>query len=222
MIIASIDFPMENPAMNKFLLAAAALVAAPAFAQTTPVAPIAPIPPMAPGTMTAKVRARADVVARTQRMFAMLDTNHDNVLDQAELVAAHKRWDGPRHAGASDAPAGRMPLDRNAMFDMIDTDHNGALSRDEFARAPMHHGEDAGKEGHHDGMGKASVGMGMGGAIARMWTMADANHDGKVTWQEATDLALAHFDRMDANRDGQLTPDERAAGRAAMGNTRGQ
>ncbi len=205
--------------MNKFLLAAAALVAAPALAQTSPEAPM---PPRAPGMMATKVQARAEVVARTQRMFATLDANHDNVLDQAELAAAGKGSDGPRHAGASDASAGRMPLDRNAMFDMIDTDHNGAVSRDEFARAPMHHGEGGGMAGHHDGAGKATVGMGMSNGMHRMLTMADVNHDGRVTLQEATDLSLKHFDRLDANHDGQLTPDERAAGRAEMEQMRGQ
>lgn len=80
--------------MNKFLLAAAGFVAAPALAQT---APMIHTPPA--GMMATKVQARAEVVARNQRMFAMLDTNHDNVLDQAELAAAGKRWDGAREAG---------------------------------------------------------------------------------------------------------------------------
>jgi Ca2+-binding EF-hand superfamily protein len=207
---------VENVVMNRFLLSVAGFVAAPALAQT---APMIHTPPA--GMMATRVEARAEIVARTQRMFAMLDTNHDNVLDQAELAAAGKRWNGAREAGSGMA-TGRMPLDRNAMFDMIDADHDGTISRDEFARAPTHHGEGAGMEGHHEGMGKATLGMGMGGAMARMWTMADANHDGRVTLQEATDLALAHFDRMDANHDGQLTPDERAAGRAEMGQMRGQ
>ena len=46
-------------------------------------------------------------------------------------------------------------------------------------------------------------------------------HDGRVTLQEVTDLLLQHFDRMDANHDGQLTPEEREVGRAQMGQTRG-
>ena len=210
--------------MNKFLLAAAALVAAPALAQTMPAIHTPPMAPrsgmMAPGMMATKVQTRADVIARTQRMFAMLDTNHDNVLDQAELAVAAKRRDGPRHT--SDASAGRMPMDRNAMFDMIDANHDGAISRDEFARAPMHHGEGGGMAGHHEGMCKDGMGKGMGTGMARMWAMAAANHDGRVTLQEATDLSLKHFDRMDLNHDGQLTPDERAAGRAQMGQMRGQ
>jgi hypothetical protein len=39
--------------------------------------------------------------------------------------------------------------------------------------------------------------------------MADANHDGRVSLQEATAAALQHFDRADLNHDGKLTPEER-------------
>jgi Ca2+-binding EF-hand superfamily protein len=49
-------------------------------------------------------------------------------------------------------------------------------------------------------------GMMMGG---HMFEMADANKDGRVSLQEATDSAVRHFDMADANRDGQVTPDER-------------
>jgi hypothetical protein len=202
--------------MNKFLLAAGMVVATPLAAQTMPMP--APAPgaqrPAMHGDRGDRVQARAEVVARVQRMFATLDVNHDNVLDQTEIAAAGKGWDGPRHAGASDASAGRMPLDRNALFDMIDTDHNGSISRDEFARAP-------GQGMQWRAGGTAGDGKG-GGGMARMWTMADVNHDGRVTLQEATDLSLKHFDRLDANHDGQLTPEERAAGRAEMEQMRGQ
>jgi len=206
--------------MKKLLLAAIAVVATPLIAQTMPMP--APAPgmqrPMMRGEMGDRVQTRADVTTRTQRMFAALDSNHDGVLDQAELAAAGKHWDGPRDAN-SGAAVGRMPLDRNAMFDMIDANHDGTISRDEFARAPMPpHGEG------HDGMGKGGMGKGGmgGGGMARMWTMADANHDGKVTLQEATTFALQRFDRLDTNHDGQLTPEERAAGKAMMQQMRGQ
>lgn len=202
--------------MKKSLFAACAFLAAPALAQTPPMA----MPPAAGmrAEMMNRVQLRAEVVARTQKMFAMLDVNHDGALDQAELAAAGKRWDGPREAGSGMA-SGRMPMDRNAMFDMMDTNHDGMISRDEFARAPMHHGDMAGGQGermHGMGGGMGKGGMRMGGGMAKMWTMADINHDGRVTLQEATTMALQHFDRLDTNHDGQLTPDERAAGRVMM------
>src|SRR5438309_664184 len=59
------------------------------------------------------------------------------------------------------------------------------------------------------GMKMHMHGMGMGGFGARLFGMADANHDGRVSLQEAETAALAHFDRADLNHDGKLTPDER-------------
>jgi len=52
---------------------------------------------------------------------------------------------------------------------------------------------------------------GMGGG--RMIVMADSDHDGKITLAEAEAMALQHFDQMDTNHDGQVTPEERRAGR---------
>ena len=212
--------------MNKLLLAATTLlVAAPVLAQTMPAGQPERMgrgigQGMGQGMgMKDKVQTRAEVIARTQRAFAMLDTNHDGVLDQAELAAAGRNWDGAA-GGSPNSNAGAnadrpMPMDRNAMFDMIDTNHDGNISRDEFARAPMNHGMGGGAGGGgHGGMGG---GGGAGGGMARMWSMADANHDGRVTLKEATDMALMRFDRMDANHDGQVTPEERAVARVLRG-----
>jgi hypothetical protein len=69
-------------------------------------------------------------------------------------------------------------------------------------------------------MGTSSMGMrGMamrGGFAAHLFAMADANHDGRVSLQEAEAVALARFDRMDLNHDGKLTPDERRQARERM------
>lgn len=205
--------------MNKLLLAASALlVAAPVFAQTTPAGQ-----PKRMGQgmgMKDKVQTRAEVIARTQRAFAMLDTNHDGVLDQTELAAAGRNW-GSAAGGSSTSNASAnadhpVPMDRNAMFDMVDTNHDGNISRDEFARAPMNHGMGGGMGGGKMRGGDHGV-MDGGGGMARMWSMADANHDDRVTLKEATDMALTRFDRMDANHDGQVTPEERAAAREMRG-----
>jgi hypothetical protein len=53
----------------------------------------------------------------------------------------------------------------------------------------------------------------MAGLGGRMFELADANRDGRVTVQEATATALQRFDRTDANRDGQLTREERQQAR---------
>jgi Ca2+-binding EF-hand superfamily protein len=48
--------------------------------------------------------------------------------------------------------------------------------------------------------------MGLGG---RMFELADANRDGRVSLQEATVAAYQRFDMADLNRDGRLTREER-------------
>jgi len=50
----------------------------------------------------------------------------------------------------------------------------------------------------------------------RMIVMADSDHDGKITLAEAEAMAVKHFDEMDKNRDGQLSPDERGPGKRMM------
>ena len=60
-------------------------------------------------------------------------------------------------------------------------------------------------------------GMGMRrGFTARLLAMADASKDGKVSLQQVEAAALAHFDRMDLNHDGKITPDERRQARERM------
>src|SRR5690349_24765266 len=62
---------------------------------------------------------------------------------------------------------------------------------------------------------------GMHGFGGRMFEMADANRDGRVSLQEAQSAALQHFDMVDANRDGQVTPEERGQMRQQMRAHRG-
>jgi Ca2+-binding EF-hand superfamily protein len=54
------------------------------------------------------------------------------------------------------------------------------------------------------------------GMAGHMFAAADANKDGRVSLQEATAAAAAHFDRLDTNHDGVVTPDEMRAAHAAM------
>jgi len=100
---------------------------------------------------------------------------------------------------------------------MIDSDKNGQISRAEFAahHGPGHGMQGEGSEGHRGmgaGMGGHRGGHG-GGMMARM---ADTNNDGAVSQAEFTAAAAQRFDRIDANKDGQITAEERQAGRTAM------
>ena len=111
----------------------------------------------------------------------------------------------------------------NTMFDKIDTNKNGSLSRAEFVEHHRtmsmdhgdmgmdHHGKDGKKhEGaDHSAMdhaGQAPVAV--GGAFATL----DGNKDGKLSKAEmAKHPMAAHFVMLDTNKHGYLSPKEAAA-----------
>jgi Ca2+-binding EF-hand superfamily protein len=221
---------MKEFSMHKFvMLGLLAAAASPLVAQVAPPAPIVRMAPTMNQTIT-----RADVQARVQAHFAKRDGNRDGVLTADELKMGGKEHVMVmRHGGGMDhdmGPAQAM-RDPNAAFDRLDTNPDGAISRDEFARGRQvrierrvivdkdgkpgadHKDMERGKMGAIRGMHRRMGGMIGGGAL---FQLADANHDGRVTLAEATSGALRHFDMMDTNRDGRLTPDERAAGHVRM------
>ena len=118
-------------------------------------------------------------------------------------------------------------------FDRLDANRDGMISREEFGRAREVREERRvvingvpgapGVEGQRQGMRKmhrmgGRGGMGGGG----MMRMADLDRDGRVSLQEATTSALQRFDRIDVNRDGRITPDERTKQREIRKQMRGQ
>ena len=152
---------------------------------------------------------RAEVIQRTDAAFARLDANHDGRFTREEAQALGQQ---------------RREQMRTRMFERLDADHNGQISREEFAqgrRGPGPRGPgpmaDRGPDGppppggpgmrrwHHRGPG---MGMRMG---RRM--LGDA---GFVTAEQFRNVALARFDRADANHDGTLTVAERRARRGQM------
>ncbi|WFU88707.1 EF-hand domain-containing protein [Rhizobium sp. CC1099] len=57
--------------------------------------------------------------------------------------------------------------------------------------------------------GGATGGMPMGGQMMKiMFTVADSDGDGALSFQEVTTIHKRIFDRVDANKDGKVTPDE--------------
>jgi EF-hand domain pair/EF hand len=210
--------------MKKFLIAATVLLAGTAsLAQRAPVAQPAPAAPPAPMAhpMADKVMTRAEMVQKVREHFGQLDNDHDGVVSVAE--AAEMKHPGGAWQGEHGTHM--MGGDPNAAFDRIDTNKNGSISRDEFAKAHEQRMErrveirEQRKEGAKDGkqVRKQVMSMhGPGGFGGHMIAMADTNKDGKVTLPEAEALALQHFDQMDANHDGQVTPEERRAARPMM------
>lgn len=91
-----------------------------------------------------------------------------------------------------DEAAGNKRLAKE--FDAIDTNKDGKLSKEELA---AHH---KGERGRHAAKFKAK------------FDAADTNHDGALSKAEADKAGMkrlvANFDRIDANKDGKVTPDE--------------
>jgi hypothetical protein len=208
--------------MKKLILAGvaiAAIASIPALAQPGPDGPGRNAGPLTRAAVQAGVPAR----------FATADSNHDGFITRAEADA--------RVAEARDGMRERMEQNRErrterragmraGIFDRIDADKNGSISRAEFeahasARAERR-AERRGPDGMRGGRGMrharmmrhrgpgAMAGGRFGGA---MFERMDADHDGRVSLAEASSRALEMFDRADANRDGTVTMEER---RSAM------
>jgi Ca2+-binding EF-hand superfamily protein len=213
--------------VRKFLIVATALLAGTAaLAQTAPVAQPTPVAPMA-HPMRDKVMTRDEVVKMVREHFGEMDTNKDGSVSSEEAMQGHRNMAEHMDRG----PRGRDMMmrdgqrgDPNAAFDRLDANKDGSISRDEFAKAreqrierrvEIREGDKSSKDGK-DVRRHAMRMHGPGGFGGRMIVMADTNADGRITQAEAEALALQHFDQMDANHDGQVTPEERRAARPLM------
>jgi hypothetical protein len=175
--------------------------------------------------MTDKVMTRDEVAAHVRRMFEHLDANHDGFVTREEVDSLHQRVMSMHDGMAKEmADRGMKVPDRAAAFDRLDTNHDGTISRQEFMAAKPHLDEhrvmvmrDGGMPGHPGLEGMHMHAASFGG---HLFEMADANHDGRVSLQEATNAALQHFDRADLNHDGKLTPEERQQAHQLMRESR--
>jgi hypothetical protein len=216
--------------MNKVLIGAAVLLAG-----TAALAQVAPPPGVSQGTtpvpgaqapqmqmrmrmMSDKVMTRDEVAAHVRTMFEHLDANRDGFVTREEMDAMHTRMMSMHEGMAKELAEHRMQgHDRAAAFDRLDANHDGMISRQEFLAAKPHIEQHRvmvmrGGSSRQSGM----AGMGPHGFGGHMFEMADANRDGRVSLQEATNAALQHFDRADLNHDGKLTPEERRQAHQAM------
>jgi hypothetical protein len=138
------------------------------------------------------VTTRAEAQARAERLFARFDVNRDGRIDRADREA-------------------RMATMMQARFDRLDADHNGSLSRSEFADR-----QSGAMAGNRRGFGQRQMGRPGAGHGMMMGRMGDRDGDGALTHAEFAANALERFDRLDVNHDGQLTREERQAGREQM------
>lgn len=179
--------------MKKFLICSAATAAlaglAPALAQDAAEAPRAE-----------KLHSRAEVQAKVAEHFARLDADRDGFVTKAEAESGRKAL-RERFAERKDER-----LDRR--FDRIDSNNDGSINPVEFEAAHAKRAEHRGRR-----MGLRAMKGHFGG---RLFAMADADNDQRVSLQEAQAAALKHFDMADANRDGQVTRDERRQMRRNM------
>lgn len=189
--------------MKMLLIGGAALALAfPALAQVAS-APAAGLQ----ARMAHKVQTRADLQAKVAEHFAKLDANRDGFLTQAEADAGIQAL--KQHFEQRRGQWGEQSFER------LDTNRDGAISKVEWDAAQAQRQQrmanrDRDGDGQPDGhrMGAMAHG-GMHGFGGQMFTMADTDHDGRVSLAEAQAAALRHFDMVDTNHDGQISPDER-------------
>ena len=171
----------------------AALIAVPAIAAQGPAADGKP-------TLT-----RAEAQARATQMFAKLDANKDGKLDAADRTARHAEMQAKRFAA--------LDADKDGSVSKAEWDQHGADRAAKRAergekRAPAGEVRDGQRHAMH-GPGKRG-GHRMGG-----WAKGAAAGDKAMTQAEFVAASLARFDRIDANKDGQVTAEERQAMRTA-------
>ena len=187
-----------NKKISLFALAAA-LVAVPVLA--------------APGADGNAVQTRADAQARATQMFAKMDANKDGKLDATDRAAQRAERQAKRFAS--------LDADGNGSISKAEWDKHGAdraAKRAERGEKRTEAGEAGDGKRHHGmrgGHGKR------GGHHGMMMSKADTDGDKAISQAEFQTAALARFDAADANKDGQVTAEERQAQRGAWHAKRG-
>lgn len=134
---------------------------------------------------------RAEVIQLLDARFATIDVNKDGGLAPVELQAIEAQVIAARKAELASAV--------QRAFAKIDTNKDGRLSLEEYgAAAPKIDSTPA-------------------EAAAELVKLLDADKNGKVSGDEFKRRTLAGFDKLDANKDGTVTPAERSKAEAAAG-----
>ncbi|WP_447753458.1 hypothetical protein [Sphingopyxis fribergensis] len=162
------------------------------------------------------VLTRAEAQAAATAHFAKMDVNKDGKLDAADRAAKRAEMQAKRFASLDANSDGNVS---KAEWDQHGADRAAKRAeRGEKRAAAGEAGEgkrDGMRRGHH---GKRGGHHGMGG---RMMGKADVNGDKAISQAEFQTAALTRFDAADANKDGQVTAEERQAQRGAWRAKRG-
>lgn len=159
---------------------------------------------------------------------ARADADNDGRVSRAEFVQgriAHLTAIDANRDGSVSAEERQSGIDtrRNqrasARFEALDKDGNGSISREEFtAREPRgdraeRHGGPGMRQGGHRGPrgGWGRGGRGQGGDRG-----PNGEARGPLSIAEVQARLTTRFDRLDANSDGYITAEERAAARQSM------
>ena len=157
---------------------------------------------------------KTDREARKAARFAKMDTNGDGELTPAEMEAAREMRQAER--------AERRAQMQERRFERLDTDKSGGISEAEMAAAQEARTERRGERGEARGErrgNRAEMRRGQRGGKNRMMGMlrqADANKDMVVTRAEFDAAVEARFARVDTDKSGTITAEERKAARENM------
>lgn len=151
------------------------------------------------------------------RMFARLDRDDDGTLAMTQMGprGEGKGRGGDRGRGGPDGERGGHgfgPGDRGAMmhgmFERIDADSDGKITREEFdkVRGDLYAKADPNGAGSFDLEGFGAIFAEMGSSrLVRMFQQLDANGDLAITADENSAHTADMIQRLDANNDGVVT-----------------
>ncbi len=170
----------------------------------------------APGGDRNAPQTRTEAQAKAADMFAKMDVNKDGKLDAADRAAKHAEMQAKRFASLDANSDGSIS---KAEWDQHGADRAAKRAERKEKRVAVGEageGKRDGMRGHHGKRGGHGMRGGHGG-----WMKADADGDKAISQAEFQTAALARFDAADANKDGQVTAEERQAQRGAWRAKRG-